>query len=400
MRKTTATGSSATTPAEPDAATSAPDESEPRPERQDTLRKQYEQNVAAHRSPYAGVRIQSLGELRWILRERDWSGEMDAGGRDRPNLDEADLRGANLARVQLCHASLKHASLDGVSFHGANLYRAVLFDARCEQTNFREANVFGADLGSAWLWDADFRDACLNRVSFTGTHFRGADLRGAELTAAWMDSTTRFRVVKIDSRTRVAEVVWNGVPLVQVDWAQMPTIGEELAIAASAGRTERIRCIVAAMQAYDALGVVLQSQGVKEWATRYHLRALRLERQAQLLRGHVLSWLLSWLIDTLSGYGQYAGRALRAYVLVVTSFTVAYYVLTNYLGAYLPSQSARLQWIEAAVLSISSFHGRGFFPQSISLGDPVAVLAAAEAVVGLFIELVFITTFSRRFLDR
>jgi hypothetical protein len=53
---------------------------------------------------------------------------------------------------------------------------------------------------------------------------------------------------------------------------------------------------------------------------------------------------------------------------------------------------------EALVLSLSSFHGRGFFPSTISLGDPLAIIAAAEAVIGLFIELLFIATFSRRFL--
>jgi hypothetical protein len=50
------------------------------------------------------------------------------------------------------------------------------------------------------------------------------------------------------------------------------------------------------------------------------------------------------------------------------------------------------------VLSVTSFHGRGFFPEALSLGDWIARLGAFEAVIGLFIELVFIVTFSRRFL--
>lgn len=35
-----------------------------------------------------------------------------------------------------------------------------------------------------------------------------------------------------------------------------------------------------------------------------------------------------------------------------------------------------------------------------SLGDPVAILAAFEAVVGLFIEITFIATFTQRFFAR
>lgn len=52
------------------------------------------------------------------------------------------------------------------------------------------------------------------------------------------------------------------------------------------------------------------------------------------------------------------------------------------------------------MLSISSFHGRGFFPATLTLGDPVALVAAAEAIIGLFIELVFIATFTQRFFAR
>ena len=56
-----------------------------------------------------------------------------------------------------------------------------------------------------------------------------------------------------------------------------------------------------------------------------------------------------------------------------------------------------LTWDEALVLSVSSFHGRGFFTQSITLGDTDARLAAIEAVFGLLIEISFIATFTQRF---
>jgi hypothetical protein len=51
-------------------------------------------------------------------------------------------------------------------------------------------------------------------------------------------------------------------------------------------------------------------------------------------------------------------------------------------------------------LSISSFHGRGQFPNGLSLGDPVASVAAAEAIIGLLIEITFIATFTQRFFAR
>ena len=51
----------------------------------------------------------------------------------------------------------------------------------------------------------------------------------------------------------------------------------------------------------------------------------------------------------------------------------------------------------ALILSLCSFHGRGFFQPLESLGGPVAALAAIAAVIGLLIEISFIATFTQRF---
>lgn len=59
-----------------------------------------------------------------------------------------------------------------------------------------------------------------------------------------------------------------------------------------------------------------------------------------------------------------------------------------------------LRWDEALVLSISNFHGRGLFPTGLSLGDPVAILAAIEAIIGLLIEIARIATLTQRFFAR
>ncbi len=58
---------------------------------------------------------------------------------------------------------------------------------------------------------------------------------------------------------------------------------------------------------------------------------------------------------------------------------------------------AQLSRVEAPVLSLTSFHGRDCFPGSLPLGDRVARIAAIEAVIGLYIELILISTFSNRF---
>lgn len=70
------------------------------------------------------------------------------------------------------------------------------------------------------------------------------------------------------------------------------------------------------------------------------------------------------------------------------------YLLTSHFA------TPHLSWDEALVLSLSSFHGRGFFTQTLTLGDPYARLAVAEAVLGLFVEVSLIATFTQRFFGK
>jgi hypothetical protein len=57
-----------------------------------------------------------------------------------------------------------------------------------------------------------------------------------------------------------------------------------------------------------------------------------------------------------------------------------------------------IQWYEWLALSITSFHGRGFFPGSLPAHPWITALALLEAIIGLFLELIFIAAFSRHFL--
>jgi hypothetical protein len=124
-----------------------------------------------------------------------------------------------------------------------------------------------------------------------------------------------------------------------------------------------------------------------------------LERKAKLLEFSLLGWVFSWLLNLVAGYGERPVRSFVAYLLVLFSFAGAYLVATNgFLGfGSGATQVQPLQWYEALVLSVSAFHGRGFFQPVQSLGDPVAILAALEAMIGLFIEITFIATFTQRF---
>jgi len=101
------------------------------------------------------------------------------------------------------------------------------------------------------------------------------------------------------------------------------------------------------------------------------------------------SYFLSQFLDVLAGYGYRPARTIFWYLVVIVGFAIAY----NLLG-HIPLLP------DALVFSLTSFHGRGFFPSlsgETSLHNPLVIFAASEAVVGLIIEISFIATFTKRF---
>jgi hypothetical protein len=381
-----------------------PDAMIPPDERQEALRQAYDANNAAGKTPYEEVEIRTLGELAWIMQERDWSGVTRAVDKARADLSNASLMGINLADVQLSDANLSGATLVGANLSGArltganlrgarllgaNLAGAVLTKADLSEANLRQASLLNARLANAQLSGASLLGANLASADLTG-----ADLSGVDLRRARMDATTQLVDVTIDTQTKVADVLWNGVSLAQVDWEHAPHLGDEALVEATPNIRERALAFQVAARAYRGLGVILRDQGLSDVASRYRVRQHSMERHAFFAERNFGRWAFSGFLNVISGYGEQPERAFGAYISVVAIFTIIYWWLTQTIETHV----FRLSWDEALVLSLITFHGRGFFPNTLALGDWVTRLGAIEAVIGLFIEVIFIATFSRRFL--
>ena len=140
------------------------------------------------------------------------------------------------------------------------------------------------------------------------------------------------------------------------------------------------------------LATVLQSQGLNENASRFAYRAQRCQRIVLRYRKKFGQYLFSGFLDLLAGYGFRPGRSVLWYLAVIFGFALAY-LATGHLP-FFP---------DAFVFSLTSFHGRGFFPglgTENSFHNPLVVMAAFEAVIGLLIEISFIATFTQRFFGR
>lgn len=384
-----------------------PDTSLPSAERQNELRAAMEANENQKSPPCAGILVKSRGELEWLMRVKSWSCDIDPGKLTRPDLREVNLTGTLLGDINLSGSDMHGALLTGTYLAGATLFGAKLAQADLRRANLSGAYLPDADLTGTDCERANFQGSSLVGARLGGTYLEQTDLSGADLWGAQFNVATILRDVTLDSGTLFGDVVWNGVPVAQVEWKQVPILGDEANLNAklasinsnkSLNRKERSLQIAKANRdvgrAYRALSIVLRQQGVSDMASAYRMREQCFERAALKAEGRRLSLLWSRILNIVAGYGERPFNALFAYVTTIAVFMVVYLLLSNFVDTRL----SHLSWDESLVLSVTSFHGRGFFPGTLPLGDWVARIAAVEAVIGLFIELVFIATFTHRFL--
>jgi hypothetical protein len=114
-------------------------------------------------------------------------------------------------------------------------------------------------------------------------------------------------------------------------------------------------------------------------------KGVKLRQRAQALG----AWLFSWFLFLLAGYGYRLGRSFLSYLLIISLFMTIYRLLDPHLA-----------WNEAFVVSMTAFHGRGFSPSTFTPSDLLSFASAAEAFVGLIIEVTFIATLTQRFFSR
>jgi len=236
---------------------------------------------------------------------------------------------------------------------------------------------------------------------------------------------------RLHGTVKLGDVRWGGADLTGIDWYRVKRLGDErspraadqapsqgirglgnvlragaaairprnlgftlplLALGAYFGALlwRRLRPRLAVVRAYRQLAAALREQGMADEADRFAYRALVCQRGVLLRRLRLPHYLFSWFLWLIAGYGYRPLRTAFWYVAPVATFATLY----AHFGMV---DGHSFNVTEAVVFSVTSFHGRGFFPGTLKLDDPVTVMAAVEAVLGLFVEISFITTFTQRY---
>ena len=343
---------------------------------------------------------------------------------EKANLFEAHLEGATLSGTRLKAASLSGAHMEGASIGGARLEGAFLRNthlegARLYGARLDRASLIGAHLEGAMVRRAHLEGASLASVSLGGKRMDAADLarirqwapdfpevlRPADIQRTFYDTASVLDNLSLGDKqhgyAELADVHWGDANLAVVRWIDgrnAIVLGDEREARQRINsdgkrktRAERLTDLERAVRANRQLAVALQAQGLNEDAGRFAYRAQVLQAQVLRRQYRIGQYLFSRFLDLLAGYGYRPWRSLVAYLLVIAGFALTYFIQGTISGPH-------LAWNEALIISLTAFHGRGFFPEQFRPGDPQSAIAAIEAVIGLLIEICFIATFTQRFL--
>ncbi|HLY30607.1 MAG TPA: pentapeptide repeat-containing protein, partial [Ktedonobacterales bacterium] len=293
----------------------------------------------------------------------------------------------------------------------ADLRNADLRGARLTGANLDAARLDGAFLATAWLDGASFLMAHFDEAFLWETHFEGAMLREAHLEGVHID-----RAVFADSNgvgPQMVDVRWGDANLATVDWSRVKILAEEARAretldAEQLRQTDRLTLVKdmqnvrpadARLALYDEavranrqLALALRGQGLNEDADRFAYRAQVLQRTVFRRQRRYGQYLFSLFLDGVAGYGYRIQRIGVTYVSALTLFALLYF--------FIGQASGHPMSVAAAIItSVTAFHGR-VFAGGFTPGDALSWVTAAEAVIGVIVEGVFIAMLTQRFFGR
>jgi uncharacterized protein YjbI with pentapeptide repeats len=362
--------------------------------------------------PFKDIKLSRV-DIEWLLAtHEDGRGPIEWNYENQRKGEGLDLRGADLSSLDMRSLPLTcmRSGLNRSEAIVATLDERHMAAVNLEGANLSLAHLEGAYLSYAHLEGANLYRAHLEGVDFYGAHFEGAylkeaSLEGASLRTSFFDGASNFNDVKLVNEklgcVLLAGVHWYDMSLLRTDWAQVKMLGDENEARQPKrwdgevkNKGEWLYDCQLAVQAYRQLAIALQAQGLNEEAANFAYRAQVLQRIVSWHQRKFGQYLFSLFLSLLAGYGYKLWRSFVAYTLVIVIFAATYY----HFGSVM---KISLSPVEAIVFSMTSFHGRGFSPgENIGLSNPLTILAAFEALVGLIIEVTLIATLTQRFFRR
>jgi len=330
------------------------------------------------------------------------------------NLEGASLQGANMQGVNLSGACLKGANMQGANLSGAQLQGADLRRSVLDVTTNLTGAVFSDDEhGLARVADVAWNGVNLAAVTWTpfiNEHATRSGRLGDDMVAddalavlrRYRSASRAYRLHRMFGHRRPLQAIAaqetnddrsTGIaPILVAPAAPSDPRTVQDSKAKDEAYANAIVCCEDSARANRQLSLALQTQGLSREADELDFRAHTWRRKVFYLEGKKLAYLGSLLLWLVSGYGYRLLHSFGTYVALILAFAAA-----NYWIAPCFTPVEHVSPVQALILSVLSFHGRGFISNStMVMAEPYSAIAAIEAFFGLLVEAIFIATVTRR----
>ena len=284
-------------------------------------------------------------------------------------------------------AHVQQTCLDGAWFMGANLNhavfshgkirKAVMWGINAERVQFKWSDLRGTDLRWAEFTNSNFESSRLQEAELYGTQFRDSFLDGIH----WGEKQAVVQETR--GHWEAAWTVYRRLAAVH-ETAALTDVAAEFRF-----RRER------------ALTKVLLDQAISSRSPGEELPNNLLRAFSTGPRRHTfLRWISHRFMEWLFGFGERPLRVIRAIVLVVLAFAPFYFVSSGWDVSVdgMIELSARVG--KAVYFSAASTTALGY-GSWVGLGDALGwrvYLGAIQSFLGLFLNALFLVTFTRRWL--
>ena len=293
--------------------------------------------------------------------------------------------------------SMERFILIGVDLSGATIYFANLSEARLDNANLSGAKLDGADLSGAFFIKASLSgaflvEANLSKAVLSEANLSEADLTGANLSAALLNEAN------------LTNAYLNWAKLTRAIALYKNNFNEKITL-------EEKKDAEHYKESYLTVKNYFIQSGLYDDASWAAFRERTLERiaLAHEIKPKLVKGLLSWLwwktvfkwfgskaISLLNGYGERPWRVIISSGLIVTFFSIMYYIF-KCIQSYPMEKLHRLDYLYFSIVTFTTLGYGDIRP----LAAPWArMVASGEAFIGAFMIALFVLTLARRYVAR
>lgn len=294
-----------------------------------------------------------------------------------------DLKGQNLKKIVLKNVSLEKAGLSKVNLSQADLSGSILFDAGLKGadlvgTNLSDCDITHSDLRDADLTKARLCGARLWSADMSGCNLNECDLSGADLWNAKLYNVKLWHSGLLEVKSVVKSSFSNNhkyMPLYRIDESS-PHAAEE---------------------AYRDIKQLFLDSGMYNDAGWASFKEKTMERLV-LKKKWDINYFPSLIMNVLCGYGEKPFRIVLSALSTILLFAFLYMALNAAFCTHDQSYAMKVSdYIYFSAITFTTVGFGDFLPRAV---PAFRLIAATEAVMGIFLSGLFIFTLARKYSAR